>query len=125
MKIYLPTNRHDSRVGRLFGGMDHVMQYPNFVGKNIKSNNPLSRRSRHCIRRERGGDDMIISWTQCLTLSCLGALLVHFFALLEHISLDNGLIGMIQLDKVFVDVLAMRFACSIMKIRTLVAKLWC
>jgi hypothetical protein len=43
-------------------------------------------------------------------------LLVRFFALSEHISRDNGLIGMIQLGKVFVDVLAMRFACSIMQI---------
>jgi hypothetical protein len=60
-----------------------------------------------------------------LTLSCLGALLVRFFALLEHISPDNGLIEMIQLGKVFIDVLAMRCACSIMQIGPLVAKLWC
>jgi hypothetical protein len=60
-----------------------------------------------------------------LTLSCLGALLVRFFALPEHISPDNGLIGMIQLRKVFVDVLGMRFACSIMQIGPLVAKFWC
>jgi hypothetical protein len=60
-----------------------------------------------------------------LTLSCLGARLVHFFALPEHISPDNGLIGMIQPGKVFVDVLAMRFACSIMQMGPLVAKLWC
>jgi hypothetical protein len=60
-----------------------------------------------------------------LTLSCLGARLVRFFALPEHISPDNGLIGMIQLGKVFVDMLAMRFACSIMQIGPLVAKLWC
>ncbi len=41
-----------------------MMQYPNFIDKNIESNDPLSRRSRHRIRRERGGDDAIISWTQ-------------------------------------------------------------
>ncbi len=34
------------------------------IGKNIKSNNCLSRRSRHGIRRERGGgDDAIIDDT--------------------------------------------------------------
>jgi hypothetical protein len=43
-----------------------VMQYPNFIGRNIKSNNHLSKRSRHCIRRERGGDDTITSLTHCL-----------------------------------------------------------
>jgi hypothetical protein len=42
-----------------------------------------------------------------------------------HISSDNGLIGMIQVEKVFIDVLALRFACSIMQIGPLVAKLWC
>ncbi len=42
------------------------MQYPNFIGKNIESNYRLIRRSRHRIRRERGGDDTIISWAQCL-----------------------------------------------------------
>jgi hypothetical protein len=50
---------------------------------------------------------------------------VRFFALPDHISPDNGLIGMIQLEKVFDDVLAMRFACSIMQIGPLVTKLWC
>ncbi len=60
-----------------------------------------------------------------LTLSCLGTRLVRIFALPVHISLNNGLIGMIQLRKVFVDVLAMRFACSTMQIGPLVAKLWC
>jgi hypothetical protein len=61
----------------------------------------------------------------CLTLSCLGARLVCVFALPVHISSDNGLIGMIQVGKVFVDVLAMRFACSIIQIGPLVANLWC
>jgi hypothetical protein len=50
---------------------------------------------------------------------------VRFFALPVHISPDNGLIGMIQVEKFLVDVLAMRFACSIMQIGTLIAKLWC
>jgi hypothetical protein len=31
-----------------------------FIGKNIESNNHLSRRSRHGIRRERGGGDDVI-----------------------------------------------------------------
>jgi hypothetical protein len=44
-----------------------------------------------------------------LTLSCLGAYLVHVFPLPAHISSDNGLIGMINLGKVFVGVLAMHF----------------
>jgi hypothetical protein len=50
---------------------------------------------------------------------------VHIFALPEHISSDNGLIGMIQVGKVFVDVLAIHVACSIMQFGALVAKLWC
>ncbi len=51
--------------------------------------------------------------------------MVRIFALPVHISLDNGLIEMIQVNKAFVDVFAMRFACSIMQIGPLVAKLWC
>jgi hypothetical protein len=35
--------------------MDNVMQNSNFIGKNIESNDRLSRRSRHGIRRERRG----------------------------------------------------------------------
>jgi hypothetical protein len=72
---------------------------------------------------------ILLSRLKCnniLTNSCPGAHLVRIFALLVHnIFLDNGLIGMIQIEKVFVDVLAMRFACSIMKNGPLVAKLWC
>jgi hypothetical protein len=44
-----------------------------------------------------------------LNLSCLGVHLVHVFALPAHIFSDNGLIGMIQVGKVFVGVLAMHF----------------
>jgi hypothetical protein len=50
---------------------------------------------------------------------------VRVFDLPVHIYLDNGLIGMIHIEKEFVDVLAMCFACSIMQIGPLVAKLWC
>jgi hypothetical protein len=50
---------------------------------------------------------------------------VRVFALPLHIYSDNGLIGMIQFGKVIVDVLVMRFACSIMQIEPSVAKLWC
>ncbi len=44
-----------------------------------------------------------------LTLSRLSAHLVRILTLPAHISLDNGLIGMIQVEKVFVGVLAMHF----------------
>jgi hypothetical protein len=44
-----------------------------------------------------------------LTNSCPSAHLVHVIALPAHISSDNGLIGMIQIGKVFVGVLAMHF----------------
>jgi hypothetical protein len=44
-----------------------------------------------------------------LTNSCPGARLVHVFALPVHISSNNGLIGTIQVVKVFVGVLAMHF----------------
>jgi hypothetical protein len=60
-----------------------------------------------------------------LTNSCPGARLVRIFALPVHTSLDGGLIGMIHVGKVFADVLAICFACSIMQIGLLVAKLWC
>jgi hypothetical protein len=60
-----------------------------------------------------------------LTHFCQGKRVVRIFALPVHISLDNGLIEMIQVNKAFVDVFAMRFACSIMQIGPLVAKLWC
>jgi hypothetical protein len=59
-----------------------------------------------------------------LNNSCLGARLVRIFALPIHISSDNGMIWIIQVGKVFPDVLAMHFACSIMQIGPLVAKLW-
>jgi hypothetical protein len=44
-----------------------------------------------------------------LTLSGLGAPLVHHVAFLAHISLKNGPIRMIPSGKVFIDIFAMHF----------------
>jgi hypothetical protein len=49
-----------------------------------------------------------------LTLSCLGAPLVHHLAVAIHISPNNGPIEMIPTAKLVVGVLAFYFACSIM-----------
>jgi hypothetical protein len=60
-----------------------------------------------------------------LTLSFPGTRLVHVLAVAIHISPNNGSIEMILSGKLIYYDLPIHFACSIIKIRPLVAKLWC
>jgi hypothetical protein len=50
----LPTNQCNSPNGRLIWGMDNAIQYPNFIGKSIESNNPLAGEV-DVVSEERGG----------------------------------------------------------------------
>ncbi len=65
---------------------------------------------------------VIIVFSWLLTLSRLGVPSLRRFAFSAHISLKNGPIRMIRSGKMFIDVLSINFACSIMQIGPLVAE---
>jgi hypothetical protein len=79
----------------------------------------------HCLTFWGGGAGETIDYPAQpgLTLSCLGAPLVRNSAFTAHISMKNGPIRMIPFGKVFIDVLQIHFACSLMQIGPLGAKL--